>query len=138
MDKGTVSGVIDWTYTRIADPAYDVGATIALFGQGPIDLPGFVQSAAGIFRRWIIRRYYGAYRRLRPIDSGAVRYYEAMRCLGFLVEAGEHRQADLGVIATPMKPTAFGAPRTVRGIVARFREITGVELALPAPAVKVR
>ncbi len=37
VDKGTVSGVIDWTYTRIADPAYDVGATIALFGQGPID-----------------------------------------------------------------------------------------------------
>ena len=138
VNGGAVSGVIDWTYTGIADPAYDVGATIALFGQGPIDLPAFVHSAAGIFRRWIIRRYYGAYRRLRPIDSGAVRYYEAMRCLGFLVEAGEHRQADLGVIATPMKPTAFGAPRTVRGIVARFREITGVELALPAPAVKVR
>jgi len=138
VNGGAVSGVIDWTYTRIADPAYDVGATIALFGQGPIDLPAFVQSAAGIFRRWIIRRYYGAYRRLRPIDRGATRYYEAMRCLGFLVEAGEHRQADLGVIARPEKPTAFGAPRTVGGIIARFREITGVELALPAQGVKVR
>jgi hypothetical protein len=61
-----------------------------------------------------------------------------MRCLGFLVEAGEHRQADLGVIARPEKPTAFGAPRTVGGIIARFREITGVELALPAQGVKVR
>ena len=138
VDKGTVSGVIDWTYTRIADPAYDVGATIALFGQGPIDLPGFVQSAAGLFRRWIIRRYYDAYRRVRALDENSVRYYEALRCLGFLVEAGEHRQGLLGVIDMPEKPTAFGAPRTVRGIVARFREITGVELALPSQTVKVR
>ena len=138
VDEGTVSGVIDWTYTRIADPAYDVGATIALFGQGPIDLPGFVQSAAGLFRRWIIRRYYDAYRRVRALDENSVRYYEALRCLGFLVEAGEHRQGLLGVIDMPEKPTAFGAPRTVRGIVARFREITGVELALPSQTVKVR
>src|SRR2546422_898476 len=57
---------------------------------------------------------------------------------GFLVEAGEHRQGLLGVIDMPEKPTAFGAPRTVRGIVARFREITGVELALPSQTVKVR
>jgi len=138
IDRGQVSGVIDWTYTRIADPAYDVGATIALFGQGPIDLPGFIQSAADLFRRWVIRRYFAAYQRARDIDRDAVNYYEAMRCLGFLVEAGEHRQAELGVIERPEKPTAFGAPRTVRGIIARFRDITGVELALPVRAVKVR
>jgi len=133
MDKNRVSGVIDWTYTRIGDPAYDVGATIAIFGQGPVDLPGFVHSGVGLFRRWIIARYYRTYQRLRPVDGDAIHYYEAMRCLGFLVEAGEHRQADLGVFARPQKPTAFGAPRTVRGIIARFREITGVALTPLAP-----
>jgi aminoglycoside phosphotransferase (APT) family kinase protein len=138
VDKGKVSGVIDWTYARIADPAYDVGATIALFGQGPIDLPGVLQPPADRFRRWVIGRYYRAYQRLRKLDEGAVRYYEALRCLGFLVEAGEHRQGDLGVIARPEKPTAFGAPRTVSGIVARFREITGVDISIPTQAARVR
>ena len=132
VDKGEVSGVIDWTYARIADPAYDVGATIAIFGQGPIDLPGVLQTPADWFRRWIIARYYRAYRQLRNVDEGAVRYYEALRCLAFLMEAGEHRQAELGVIARPEKPTAFGAPRTVRGITARFQEITQVDVAIPS------
>jgi aminoglycoside phosphotransferase (APT) family kinase protein len=131
VHRGEVSGVIDWTYVRIADPAYDVGATIAIFSQGPVDLPAFAHRAVGLFRQWIIARYYRAYRRICTIDRSAVRYYEALRCLGFLVEAGEHRQAGLGVIPRPEKPTAFAAPRTVRSIVTRFREITGLGVSIP-------
>lgn len=131
INKGEVSGVIDWTYVRIGDPAYDVGATIAIFSQGPVDLPAFAQPVIGLFRRWIMARYYKAYQRIQTIDTSAVRYHEALRCMGFLIEAGEHRQAALGVIPKPEKPTAFAALRTVRGIVTRFREITGVGVSIP-------
>ena len=131
INEGEVSGVIDWTYVRIGDPAYDVGATIAIFSQGPVDLPAFAQPVIGLFRRWIMARYYKAYQRIQTIDTSAVRYHEALRCMGFLIEAGEHRQAALGVIPKPEKPTAFAALRTVRGIVTRFREITGVGVSIP-------
>jgi aminoglycoside phosphotransferase (APT) family kinase protein len=131
MDKGEVSGVIDWTYVRLADVAYDVGATIALFGQGPIDLPGVLQPPANWFRRWVVRRYYRAYRQLRNLDESAVRYYEALRCIGFLVEAGEHLRAARDGVPPPEKPTAFSGPRTVRNIVRRIRELTGVNVSVP-------
>jgi hypothetical protein len=51
--------------------------------------------------------------------------------MGFLVEAGEHHQAGFGVIRKPEKPTAFAAPITVRSIVRRFQEITGLGVFIP-------
>jgi aminoglycoside phosphotransferase (APT) family kinase protein len=129
----TVTGVIDWAWTSVGDPAYDVGASVAVFGQGPVDLPGFTQGAVGWFRRRVIRSYLRAYEALRPLDLDAVRYYEALRCLGFLLEAGEHLQADAGVVPRPTKPSAFGAPLLQASIVERFEEITGVGVALPRP-----
>lgn len=131
LDGGKVSGVIDWSSVRVADAAYDVGATIALFTQGPVDLPGILQGPIDIFRRWIVARYRAAYLRLRPIDEQAIDYYEALRCLGFLVEAGEHRQADLGAIERPQKPSAFTAPRERNSIINRFDVLTGVRLSIP-------
>ncbi len=125
MEKEEVSGVIDWPWLRLADPAYDVGATIAIFTQGPMDLPGFAYPLVNWFRRGVVRRYLSAYQRLRPLDVGAVRYYEAMRCLGFLLEAGQQRQADLGLIARPEKPTAFAARPVVKGIIVRFARSLG-------------
>ena len=136
MEKGAVTGVIDWPGVRIADPAYDVGASIAIFTQGPVDLPGFLHPVVNGFRRGIVRRYLSAYQRLHPLDLAAVRYFEAMRCLVFLLEAGQQRQADLGVIARPEKPTAFGSQRVVDGIIRRVDEITGLTLTLPPPRSK--
>jgi aminoglycoside phosphotransferase (APT) family kinase protein len=131
IGNGQVSGVIDWPWVRIAPPEYDVGATIAIITQGPVDVPGFLRGAGNVVRRWIARRYLQAYQRARPLDARALRYYEALRLLGFLVEAGQHRQGELGVIPSPEKPTAFGAQVVVNGIVSRFREITGVALVVP-------
>ena len=101
-----------------------------------MDLPGFLHPVVNGFRRGIVRRYLSAYQRLHPLDLAAVRYFEAMRCLGFLLEAGQQRQADLGVIARPEKPTAFGSQRVVDGIIRRVDEITGLTLTLPPPRSK--
>jgi aminoglycoside phosphotransferase (APT) family kinase protein len=128
MDRGAVSGVIDWPWAAIGDPAFDVGATIAIFSHGPIDLPDFVRPAIDWFRGRFIADYLGEYQKLRPIDVEAVRYYEALRCLGFMMEGGEHFLADARRIERGTKPSAFGDMRQLAGIARRFEAITGVNV----------
>jgi aminoglycoside phosphotransferase (APT) family kinase protein len=126
-----VSGVLDWAWAKIADPAWDVGATVALISQGPVHLPALLQGAARAVRRMLVDRYLRAYAAARPLDLAAARYYEAMRCMGMLVEAGEHCQAERRVIAPVAKPTAFAGARAARSLVERFRAISQVDVALP-------
>jgi aminoglycoside phosphotransferase (APT) family kinase protein len=125
----TVSGVIDWSLTKIADPALDVGNTRVIIMLGPRDVPAILQPLAGLLSRSLARRYYAAYRRLRPVDAGAVRYYEALRCLASLVWAGEHRAgAGRGV---DLGPNPWAAPRESKRLIKHFRSISSVELSLP-------
>jgi len=133
LDGGSVSGVLDWAWSKIDDPAWDVGATVALVTQGPLALPGILRGVADAARRWVVDRYLRAYRQLRRVDLDAVRYYEALRCLGMLVEAGEHEQARRGIIAPIAKPTAFSDPRSIRSLITRFRAISGVTPAIAPP-----
>lgn len=132
LDGGAVSGVLDWAWAKVDDPAWDVGATVALMTQGPLDLPAVLQGAAVVGRRWLVNAYLRAYAALQPIDPTAVRYYEALRCLGMLLEAGEHRQAARGLIPPIAKPCAFDTPRALRSLTSRFRAISGTELAVPS------
>lgn len=131
MSGREVTGVLDWSMARVDDPAWDVGATAALMSQGPVDLPPVLYSLLGRVRGWLVGRYLKAYAAVRPLDIDRVRYYEAVRCLGFLIEAGEHIQATAGVIAPLGKATAFGDPHVQRAIIERVRLITGVRLTLP-------
>ena len=131
LDGGAVSGVLDWAWGRLADPAWDVGATVALMTHGPLALPAALHRAARAARQWFIARYLRIYATLRPLDRDAVHYYEAVRCLGMLVEAGEHLQSVSGVIAPIAKPTAFNDARTVAGLAARFRTLSRVDAVLP-------
>src|SRR3990170_5784814 len=72
-----------------------------------------------------------AYQRLRPLNAEAVPYYEAMRCLRFLVEASERRLARAGPLVPPSRHPMPSPPRRAEGILRRFREISGVTLTLP-------
>ena len=108
-----------------------MGATIALFGQGPVDLPGPVLRAASAYRSWMLRRYVKAYTEVLPLDMDAVRYYEALRCLGFLIEEGQYQQALAGVLPPLPRPSPFHAKPVRDGIVRRVRAITGVTVTLP-------
>lgn len=133
MDGAQITGVIDWSlaHVRIAARGYDVGATIALMSQGPIHVPLVLRPVASMARKVVVRRYLRAYTALQPLDANALRYYEALRCFGFLVEAGEHLQAAAGVVAPLSKPTAFAAPDTIRQISTRFRQLTGIAVSVP-------
>jgi hypothetical protein len=73
---------------RISEPEYDVGATSALIGPGPVDLPGSLMAFVNAARRWIISRYVRTYTQQQPLDPQRLRYYGALRLLAFLTEAG--------------------------------------------------
>ena len=136
---GSVSGVLDWAWSKIDDPAWDVGATVALITQGPLEIPGFLRGLARVGRRWVVDRYLRAYRALRGLDLDAVRYYEGMRCLAMLIEAGEHIQARRGVIAPIAKPTAFADARIIGSLIGRYGAISGVDAAIePTPRAEYR
>src|SRR5262249_36757610 len=95
VDRGRLSGVIDWSERRLrsAERAYDVGATLALLSHGPYDAPAVLAGPIALGRRLFITAYRRCYARERPLDRDLVGYHEALRCLGFLVEAGTARQA---------------------------------------------
>ena len=131
LEGRRVSGVLDWAWSKIDDPAWDVGATVALMTQGPLALPGVLQGVAAAARRWLVARYLRAYAAVRPIDLTAVRFYEALRCVGMLLEAGVHRQAARGVIPPVAKPCAFDTPRAVRDLATRFRAVSAVGVTVP-------
>ena len=133
VDQGRVSGVIDWSARRVrlGDPAYDVGATAAILAHGPVDVPDLLAGAIDLGRRCFVAAYRRTYLRDRPLDRDRIRYYEALRSLVFLVEAGAARQAAAGVIPPIFKRTAFGDECTVRGVVQRFHAITGETPRIP-------
>ncbi len=131
LDATGVTGVLDWSWVKVGDAAWDVGATTALMAQGPIDLPAPLRAIAQQIARWVVAAYLRAYAALRPIERPAVRYYEALRCLGMLVESGERRQAARGIIPPIPKPSAFETAQARRRLLRRFRSITGLALAVP-------
>jgi aminoglycoside phosphotransferase (APT) family kinase protein len=128
---GKRASVLDWTNARVADPGWDVGATVALMGFAPVDIPGFLMPFFARVRAWALHRYLRAYQRERRLDLARVRYFEAERLLGFLLEAGEYRQALRGVIPPLSKSTAFHDPRAIDAITERVARLTGVRVRLP-------
>jgi aminoglycoside phosphotransferase (APT) family kinase protein len=125
-ERGVVTGVVDWAWVSIGDPAFDVGSTIALVTQGPVDVPTFMKPVARLLRAWVARRYLAGYVAERPVDPDAVRYYEAWRLLGSLLEAADFRRSPRE------RPGPFDEPSVQRGISARLRQITGAAVSLPA------
>src|SRR5262249_43336762 len=133
VDGGRISGVIDWSQRRLrlGDPAYDVGATVAILSHGPVNAPELLAGPIRLGRRCFVAAYLHAYGRERPIDRDRVRYYEALRCLAFPAGAGARGGAAAGLTPPIFKRSAFGDARTARGVTRRFQAITGKELRIP-------
>ncbi len=134
MSGRDVTGVLDWSSMRIGDPAWDVGASVALLGYGPVNVPRVLYPSVTWLRLRLVGRYLRAYAEGRPLDRARVQYYEAMRLLLFLCEAGFHRRTVAGVIAPTSKPTPFHQPAALNAIARRFAAITAVATSLPERA----
>lgn len=134
MSNGAVTAVLDWPNTVIADPAYDVAATRIILRRAPVELlpiPAALRPVVRLARVLITTRYLAGYRRRRPIEPAALRYYEAAACMRQLVRVwgtrvdAAARRAPLGVL---------DASRFGEDLAARFSRLTGVPLALPKAA----
>jgi aminoglycoside phosphotransferase (APT) family kinase protein len=90
-DNGKPTGVIDWPNLVIAEPAMDVGSAIANISTVPIGLPWALRAAAQAAIGAALRRYERAYRARRPLDDGAVRYYQVFRAVAQLIPVGAAR-----------------------------------------------
>ena len=119
MDRGQVSGVIDWANVVLGEPAYDVAAlrTIGLYAD--LGVPAWARGATNLVRRLMVRRYMSLYRAAAPLETRNLPYYEAIRILSALIFAGEER-------SQPANP--WNAPHIVRRLVREFERIPGIRV----------
>jgi hypothetical protein len=120
VENGAVSGVIDWSMVRVADPALDVGITIVTVTMGPTEVPRLLERPISLLRRYVGRRYLAAYRKYRPVDEQRVRYFAAFRCLAAMSRAleGDH------------PGYAWGSPKVFGDLRSYFAGVSGIELAV--------
>jgi aminoglycoside phosphotransferase (APT) family kinase protein len=126
VENGSATGVIDWANLRLGEAAYDVGATLAILSNGPVDAPFGLRGAVGVARRFLVNAYRRAYLLQHPLAPDRLRYYEALRTAGFVVEAGVYHRAAAGAIPPSSKPSAFASPRVLARAMRRVQELTGV------------
>jgi aminoglycoside phosphotransferase (APT) family kinase protein len=123
-----VTGVVDWGNTVAGPAAADIGVTRVILTIGPIDVPGWARGPVNLFRRWAAWRYTSAYRRFNPVPMEDIRYFEALRCFGAMLNV-----ARLRTQGEPARPIgyAWNSPASVRAMTRRFREVSGVPLRIP-------
>jgi aminoglycoside phosphotransferase (APT) family kinase protein len=133
VESGRVSGVVDWTNTVIADPAFDVASTRTILRFVPAELvalPGPLRWLARLGQPILAARYLAGYRRRRPIDAPRLAYYEVAAALRALVRAGEsRRRADDRPPPSPLDRSSYAAR-----LAAHAERVTGVTVALPPVA----
>ena len=92
-ENGVATGVIDWSDVRLAPAGVDVGITVAGIETLALPFPGPIARAAAALPRWHMRRFLAAYRQLRPLDEGELRYGEVLRCVRILLSVARRRRA---------------------------------------------
>lgn len=126
----TVTGVIDWPNAIVADPAYDVAATKTILSLTPLELsaaPAAFRWLARVARPAMVKRYLAGYQRHRPLDPGALAYYEALCCMRQLLRVTENRLRSNAEPLNPLDASSFG-----ERLATRFSRITGIASTLPA------
>jgi aminoglycoside phosphotransferase (APT) family kinase protein len=80
--------VLDWSTALLAPAAYDVAFTSLLLSEPPLRVPGWQRPLVRVFGKLLARRFVRGYRRetATTIESGELRWYQAVVCLRALVE----------------------------------------------------
>ena len=129
VDGAAVSGVLDWPNAVLAEPAFDVAATLNILRRVPagVAVPGPRRWLAAAAQRLLAARYLAGHRRRRPVDPTRLAYYEVAAALRALVRGGEIRRGAPG--APP--PSALDRSPYAARLLARAARITGLEPSLP-------
>ncbi len=124
LKDGEISGVVDWSGVRLADPALDVARTVIAALYGPVDMSRLVRPLSTPVRRVLNARYVSAYRRLRRLDRSTLDYYEAFVALAHFSQGYARALASPEALTT--FPWAFES--AARGLARHFRAKTGITL----------
>jgi len=129
MQRGHLTGLVDWTMAGIGDPALDLGYACAGLAMMPAPLPPPSPIRQGIHAAGtnLAKRIREQYLQGVQTTSERVEFYEALRCLVELsaVLAYRHRPSSSGA-GTKRPPWDTG----VRALVGHFEKITGVPIAI--------
>lgn len=71
VDENGTTTLIDWSSSRLADPAYELAFTRLIIGGAPLDVPNALQRPLRALARWVADRIVRAYRQ-RAADHGLV------------------------------------------------------------------
>ncbi len=131
FEPGRLAGVIDWTGTRIADPALDLGVIRAQLqiSQLPVArIPG--RLVHGVQKR-LLGSFERHYARTRAVEPAVLAYYETLPCANAVA-----RMLRLGSDPSrePFAEMAWEHPRALRRLVERVSATTGVALDLERTA----
>jgi aminoglycoside phosphotransferase (APT) family kinase protein len=126
VEGGRVTGVLDWPNAIVADPVFDVAATLNILSFVPVgitSMPPALRWLARVVQPLLARRYLARYRRQRPVDAASLAYYQVAAGLRALVRAGESRRRGA--------PTGLDASPYAARLLAHAARVTGVEATLP-------
>ena len=127
VDDGAVTGVFDWSCVAVADPAYDMAATLIRLESR---IPGVPRVLGPLFRaaqKRLARGYQRSYRLQRSIDAKRVHYFDAFWTLYELTGSGVNLRQGARPVAEV--EGRWLHPETIHFGVERFRARTGIELA---------
>ena len=120
-----LTGVIDWGACTVADPALDLGVSLALLCTVPVG-EGPLSPLTRALLRGIGRAHVRAYARIRPLDPAAVRCYQAYGCLSQLLWVALARAGGW------QGRGIFESPEGVRNLGRHFAALTDVTPSLAA------
>jgi aminoglycoside phosphotransferase (APT) family kinase protein len=128
---GRVTGLVDWSRisARVADPAYDVGASSVVLAGGMADIPAALRLIGRIVQRGMAQRFIRAYQERLPVDLERAGFYQLVRCIDYLSYVAWRRN----------EPTAraraerdmLDIPGSTEGLRAIFLKGTGISLPMP-------
>jgi aminoglycoside phosphotransferase (APT) family kinase protein len=130
MQRGKLTGVVDWNVASVGDPALDVGFAKAGLALIPAPFPPPPPLRQGLTSAGgsVARRFYDAYNDLRPVAAERVQYYEALRCLLELATVARYRvKVERGESPVHPRPPWDNG---VRALTKHFTAVSGVPFRL--------
>ena len=130
-DNGTLTGLIDWSHTTIADPAWDVANTRLRIALNPFEFPRALGPLLRVIRRRMTRAYEQAYFEARPLRLDDVQYYEVLVGLWMLATVAEHRRAGEPPPTPGRGENPWFQPGAPDPLISYCRDITQRPLTVP-------
>ena len=129
MQRGRLSGLVDWKMAGIGDPALDLGYACAGLAMMPAPLPPPPPIRQGIHAAGtnLAQRIREQYCDRTQTTTERIAFYEALRCLVELSAVLPYRHRSIGTSAAAQRPPW---DKGVSALVRHFQKMSGVPIAI--------